>query len=393
MQVCKLLHELSHKALGTIHLTRQRTVWLATEGVLRGQRLALTHIGRSLPGSVSEKHAIKRVDRLLGNPHLASERTRWYRWLSQLLINGRIHPVVLVDWSALDERRELFVLRAALAIHGRAIPLYEEVHRGNGADVEERFVRNLARILPADCVPILVSDAGFRPPWFTAVRSLGWYFVGRVRGCYTLSQKQNGPWVAHATLHCEASGKAKSLGRYWLARSNPTLVSLVVYKASAKGRVTKTKTGARPDSGKERRHAKGAKEPWLLAHNLPARLGSPRQLVNIYRTRMQIEECFRDTKSVRYGLSLRHNMGRNAQRVANLLLLGALAILVQWIIGKYAELNQLHRQLQANTVSTRRVLSTIYLGARLIAKNVAIRAQDLRLALGAVQAQAVGVAP
>ena len=74
MQVLKLLHEMSSDALYVVHLRRRLSVWAAVGGVLRGRRLWLTHIGRSLDSGTSEKHAIKRVDRLLGNRQLAGER-------------------------------------------------------------------------------------------------------------------------------------------------------------------------------------------------------------------------------------------------------------------------------------------------------------------------------
>ena len=48
----------------------------------------------------------------------------------------------------------------------------------------------------------------------------------------------------------------------------------------------------------------------------------------IYRTRMQIEEAFRDLKSERYGLGLSASQTRVDHRLAVLLLIGALALLV-----------------------------------------------------------------
>ncbi len=116
MQVLKLLHEMSSDALYVVHLRRRLSVWAAVGGVLRGRRLWLTHIGRSLDSGTSEKHAIKRVDRLLGNRQLAGERLQWYQWVTRLLVSDCAHPVVLVDWSNLDQRQELYVLRAALAV-------------------------------------------------------------------------------------------------------------------------------------------------------------------------------------------------------------------------------------------------------------------------------------
>ncbi len=36
-------------------------------------------------------------------------------------------------------------------------------------------------MLPPHCRPILVTDAGFRTPWFKQVEALGWDWVGRIR--------------------------------------------------------------------------------------------------------------------------------------------------------------------------------------------------------------------
>lgn len=71
---------------------------------------------------------------------------------------------------------------------------------------------------------------------------------------------------------------------------------------------------------------------------------------------MQIEESFRDTKSTRYGFALRENTGRDKQRVANLLVLGALGYLATWLMGLHGQLQGLTKGLQTNTISTRAVL-------------------------------------
>ncbi|GAA4889231.1 hypothetical protein GCM10023333_23130 [Ferrimonas pelagia] len=99
--------------------------------------------------------------------------------------------MIQVDWSDLDGNKHLFLLKAALSFDGRAITLYEEVH---GKETRERpvthaaFLNQLADLLPPDCKPIIVSDAGFRGSWFKQVSALKWHYVGRVRGQSTLSE-------------------------------------------------------------------------------------------------------------------------------------------------------------------------------------------------------------
>ncbi|WP_257999783.1 transposase, partial [Xanthomonas oryzae] len=44
------------------------------------------------------------------------------------------------------------------------------------------FLQQLRALIPDDVRPILVTDAGFRTPWFRAVSAMGWDWVGRLRG-------------------------------------------------------------------------------------------------------------------------------------------------------------------------------------------------------------------
>ena len=82
----------------------------------------------------------------------------------------------------------------------------------------------------------------------------------------------------------------------------------------------------------------------------------------IYATRMQIEETFRDTKSVRFGWSFRHASTRHSQRYAVMLLLATLARMVLTLIGIAAETKRFHVRFQGNTIRHRSVLSLFQLG-------------------------------
>jgi hypothetical protein len=55
-----------------------------------------------MPGQAYPKHAIKRVDRLLGNQHLRSERPLYYWVMLRALLGSLRHPLILVDWSRID---------------------------------------------------------------------------------------------------------------------------------------------------------------------------------------------------------------------------------------------------------------------------------------------------
>jgi len=62
--------------------------------------------------------------------------------------------------------------------------LFEEVHPTSqlaSPRIEAAFLTRLQTLLPEGVRPILVTDAGFRVPWFRAVEALGWHWAGRVR--------------------------------------------------------------------------------------------------------------------------------------------------------------------------------------------------------------------
>lgn len=91
-----------------------------------------------------------------------------------------------------------------------------------------------------------------------------------------------------------------------------------------------------------------------------------KRVVRLYSQRMQIEEAFRDLKCARFGLGLEQHECKQIARLAILSLIAMLALLVAWFIGKALELTGRHRDYQANSVRHRTVLSTIFLGLRVI---------------------------
>ncbi len=182
MQVVELMHTRLRNALGEIHVTRLRSLFAAVGGLLLGQQLWLSSVGRRLATKVAEKHRIKRLDRLLGNVQLGLERLRFYRWLSSLMLSPGSQPCVLVDWSDIDTTKSLFLLRAAVSVGGRALTVYATVYGryANRQDME-KFLETLAQVLPENCRPVIVTDAGFKSPWFRSVAARGWSYVGRER--------------------------------------------------------------------------------------------------------------------------------------------------------------------------------------------------------------------
>lgn len=183
MRATKVLQKCLGDALGSMHALRSRTLLRAVEAMIHGRRLTLIDLARSWPGAERIRAPLKALDRLLGNHHLHAEREHIYQAMTRWLVRSA-QPVIVIDWSDLKEDRSWHLLRAAMPVGGRALPILDMVFPGGqqgSPKAEKRFLQRLAQLLPKDTRPILVTDAGFRAPWFRAVEALGWHWLGRLR--------------------------------------------------------------------------------------------------------------------------------------------------------------------------------------------------------------------
>ena len=232
------------------------------------------------------------------------------------------------------------------------------------------FLKALKVILPKGCCPIIITDAGFRNPWFKEVLKLGYDFIGRVRGIVTYTEIGEKGYKTCSYLHRYAIEKGKYLGAKILARKNPLQMYFYSVKEKNKGRKKLTKRGKISRQKDSMNYSRAAKEPWLLVTSLND--VSVAGVIKIYKRRMTIEESFRDMKSTQYGLSLKENKTLKPERMVVWLLINMLANFIAWITGKIAERLGLHYQFQANSIRHRRVLSWFYLGCQVIRKKLKI---------------------
>jgi DDE family transposase len=360
-----ILHTRLSSAFAFMHSARWNAVWLMVQAVIAGERLWLTALGRARPGCARRKHAIKAADRLLGNHHLAAEQTVVYRGLAAMIVAPQSHPIILVD--TVEVRPRWFALVASVPFKGRSFIICAHVSRAQKPKkpILLRFLRSLRQILPPRCRPVFVSDAGFESPWFAAVESFGWDYVGRVRG--TTRVFVDGQWVENQALHRRATNRAKNVGRAgfrWPPHERRVVLSK---EPRTKHRRRRYRTGRIARKQMDHDYQRGAHEPWVLVTSLAAR---PSGVVAVFALRMRIEETFRDVKNLRWGWSLRHCGSRSRSRLETLLLIGAIALLVQQIVGCAAENLGLHREHQANTEYRRRVLSIFVLGGLILRSEV-----------------------
>ena len=203
-------------------------------GALRGRRLTVTAIGRALPGGTSQKHGIKRADRLVSNRHLHAQRVKPYRGLCRSLVGATTRPVILVDWSDLDARKRHYLLRASLARDGRSVTVYEEVHTLASKDKR--------RNAPGVSATVAGAAAGRLPPDYRDRCGLSHALVS-ARGGVGLGIGSDGYATAIRCVGAAVDAglmrnavinrrpaRPRYLGQAVLTRSNPWACQLVVYR-------------------------------------------------------------------------------------------------------------------------------------------------------------------
>jgi len=369
MHALVIVQQLLRTCCPHIHAARLTVMLAAVAAAVRGRRLTLSDLGRALLGPAHVKHNIKRIDRLLGNRHLGVERVEVYRALAQRLVGTRCEPLIVIDWSDLTADRRWQLLRAAAPIGGRCLTLYEEIHplaHFGSPRVHRAFLAKLKALLPEGVRPILITDAGFRAPWFKAVNRLGWHWIGRIRNRTYLRPEGAAAWIGCKTLYARAHARPQSLGACEVVRSNPVACRLCLVKRPKRHRIKKSVFGQPVRSNQSLKQARAQREPWLLAASPSLAHLDAAQIINAYAQRMQIEEAFRDLKCMRYGLGFSLNLSRSRERLAALLLIALLAFFVLWLIGQQALTRGLQFHYQSNTRRSRPVLSLFNLAAQIV---------------------------
>jgi hypothetical protein len=365
------------KVFDHLHAATVPVVLRAIDALSAGGWLTLTEIARHWPGATHVAAPLKVADRLLRSAPLSRHREALYRAMAHWLIRHE-RPVIVVDWSDLRADGSFKLLRAGLACRGRTITLWEEVHPEKVAlstPVEETFIRNVAALLPAHCRPIVITDAGFRRPWFRALLEQGWDYVGRLRTNARMQPQQADPtdktqWVTCSDLHTWVRPScSRDLGLFRFCRTQSMSVRVVLHAARIKGRHATTAHGVRRTDTESNDASRAAREPWVLVTSLTRQAASAAKIIALYARRMTIEESFRDLKSGAFGAGFEHSLSYKHHRIANLLVLFALAQFAAWLVGGCQEQHGQGQRLELQAKPQRRHYSTLRLGVEVLKRQ------------------------
>ena len=382
-----------HKILTpVIHKAQIKVLTEVTTAAIITKKLTLTALGRAIDSPIQERSGIQKVNRLLGNQSLLNNNIRIAKAVSNTLIGNKKHPEIIVDWTKYPNSEDA-VIRAALAVEGRALTLYEERHpikKMGNRKVQESFLKTLKQVIPIGCRANIVTDAGFHNDWFKAVLKLSWDYVGRIRGMRKYRKPDNKRFISCSSLFRQATKKVKSLGKLVLTKKNPTESYFYLVKGKLKGRKALTRQGKVRRDKDSKAYSRAHREPWLLASSLKGR-NAAKKVERVYSYRMTIEEAFRDLKSSRYGLGLDEGKTKIKTRRDILLLIAMFASLIAWITGLAGEKMKLQYQFQSNSIKHRRVISLFYLGCQLIRKKIPITLSSIWDLIASLNKEAIYV--
>src|SRR5262245_11299260 len=276
-------------------------------------RVSLAEIGRRLQGSA--KHGIKRCWRFTANQGV--EISDAMSGVIGRLLKGkrwqRKPLVVALDWV---EVRNFHTLVLAAVMRGRAVPLlwasYPEWQLAKSQNnLEEGLLRLLKSLLPAKVRVILLADRGFgRTEMARLCQELKFHYIIRIKPDVWVRCPGFRGKLCHYPVK---KGRCRVLKCTQYRRKNPVEQRVIV----------RWKKGL----------PKQRDECWFLMSDLPQ---SAWRLSELYASRMTIEEFFRDGKSRRNGLALRHTQIKHADRFDRLLLIVVLAYLLLVGLGLVA---------------------------------------------------------
>jgi hypothetical protein len=360
-----------------MHARRWRALCDVANAAASGAAVSLTGLALCTKRPTTLRHRVKCVDRLLGNTLLAIERQAIYAALARRWLSGLPQLLIVVDWSSLSADLHWHWLRASVVVQGRSLTLYEEVHpRTHLANfqVHRRFIDRLALILPPSAQPpVILTDAGFRNPWFRLLAQRGWHWIGRIRNRDFVRQGAHDSWFPAKQLYRRATAKAQELGIHETVRNNPLTCRLVLIKNPPTGRKCRYASGKERCNTAMRKIALRNREPWLLTCSPSLNHLGAQGIVNLYAQRMRIEQQFRDTKNRALGMGLSLNRSAGAERLQALLLIAHIAQLALRLIGEAAKAQQLELQLVSTGRRNRAEISIMTLARRLVANPALLR--------------------
>ncbi len=315
-----------------MHAKRIMSLSNAVLGAVHAAALAVHLIGQALAQArgLRAKHAVKQVDRLLSNA--AIKPWIFFEYWVPFLVREQSEIVVALDWTDFAADDHTTIVLSLVTSHGRATPLlWSTTIKSQLGELrnqcEDDLLVRLRDVLPAEVKKVTVlADRGFGDSkLYGFLENLGFEYVIRFRSCINVT---NAKGVTRPAIEwLQEGGRARLLKGAGVTTGEHRVAAVVCTQAQ------------------------GMKDAWCLAtsrSDLPASA-----IVKLYGRRFTIEENFRDTKDLRFGMGLSSTHVREPERRDRLLLLSAIASTLISLLGAAGERIGMDRMLKVNTAKKR----------------------------------------
>lgn len=314
-----------------MHAARVASLANGVVGVLTAAIVSIHAIGQAYAAlaGIKAKSGVKQIDRLLSNAGVDVKAIQ-KEWM-KFVIGVRKQVVIALDWTEFDDDDHSTLCAYLVTNHGRATPLvWQTVQkselRGQRTGIEHALIERLHGWLDPDIEVELLADRGFGDQKLYELLKLhGWDFHIRFRGNIRVENAEGEARPANEWLY--PTGRARMLRGARVTEDRTEVAAVVVV------------------------HARGMKEPWCIVTSRAEFTAA--QVVKRYGRRFSIEETFRDTKDLHFGMGLKATHIRNAARRDRLLLLIAMAHALLTMLGAASEATGMDAYLKVNTVNRR----------------------------------------
>lgn len=322
-----------------VHLARVRSLANGVTGMLNAKTASVAAVGRAYAAvrGIKTKSGIKQIDRLLSNDGIGMDEILPL-WLKHV-IGSTPKLVVAIDWTDFDEDDHTTLCVSLMTTHGRATPLaWRTVQKSELKHQRTRYelemVERLRKWIPETTQVTWLGDRAFGyQEMAKALSYRGFDYILRFRENFKVLEGE-GPALP-AAAYVPANGRVKMLKQPKLTGKRYELPAAVFVKR------------------------KGMKQAWCLMTSLKG--ARPSDIVASYSRRFTIEETFRDTKDLTFGMGLRATHIRDQNRRDRMLLLIAISQTLLTLLGAASEKSGLDSTLKANTVK-RRTMSLLNQG-------------------------------
>ncbi|MDF1758485.1 MAG: IS4 family transposase [Legionellaceae bacterium] len=315
-----------------MHAKRRLSLSNAVFGVIKSNSNFLHMIGRGLATAkgLVKKHATKQIDRLLSNEKLDV----WVlssNWVPYV-IGARKEIYVALDWTVFYGDKHHCICLNLLTKHGRSTPLIwqtveKEKLKNNTARYEDQLLSRFKEVLPNDVKVTLVADRGFASSKFLEFleKTLKFDYLIRIKASTLITTNKGTTKKAKEWI--KEDGRAMSIKG-----------ALITKDLHEIGRFISVQD-------------KDMKAPWLLITNKSDL--ACRQAVKLYAKRWNIEPYFRDIKDSRFGLGMGKTHINNPSRRDRLILINAIAYILNTILGAAGEATGFDKYIKVNTAKHR----------------------------------------